>query len=101
MSRNTRIFRCHYAALSKAVFSFIVFTTFSSWAQQVGPGFYVATVGNDLNPGTLAQPLATLGKAQQAMRASSSIKTTYIRSGKSSPPAVYANGNTYALYLTS
>src|SRR6516164_2656823 len=92
---------------SKTVPFFIVFTTFSYFsaltasAQQVGPGFYVATFGSDNNPGTLAQPFATLRKAQKAMNASSTIKTTYIRSGKYSPPAVWVNGNTYALYLTS
>jgi hypothetical protein len=92
---------------SKTVSFFIAFATFSYCsvltpsAQQVGRGFYVATFGSDNNPGTLAQPFATLRKAQKAMQASSTIKTTYIRSGKYSPPAVSANGNTYALYLTS
>jgi hypothetical protein len=57
-------------------------------AGTLAPGFYVATNGNDDNPGTLSQPFATLGKAQQAMQASSSIKTTYIRAGTYKPAAV-------------
>jgi hypothetical protein len=52
----------------------------------VGPAFYVATNGNDSNAGTLAAPFASLAKAQAAMRASSSIKTTYIRAGHYTPP---------------
>ncbi|HEX8796191.1 MAG TPA: right-handed parallel beta-helix repeat-containing protein [Polyangiaceae bacterium] len=48
--------------------------------------FYVATNGNDANPGTLAQPFATLAKAQTAMRASAKSKTTYVRAGTYQPP---------------
>ena len=43
--------------------------------------FYVATNGNDGNPGTLASPFATLARAQTAMRNSSTVKTTYVRGG--------------------
>jgi parallel beta helix pectate lyase-like protein len=57
----------------------------------LAPGFYVATNGNDSNPGTLSLPFATLGKAQQAMRASSSVKTTYIRAGTYKPAPVTAS----------
>jgi len=53
----------------------------------LAPGFYVATNGNDNNPGTLSQPFATLGKAQQAMQGSST-KTTYIRAGTYKPAPV-------------
>ena len=55
------------------------------------PAFYVATNGSDGNPGTFAAPFATLGKAQTAMRASSSIKTTYVRAGTYKPAAVAGN----------
>jgi hypothetical protein len=55
------------------------------------PAFYVATNGLDTNAGTLEQPFATLAKAQSAMRASSTIKTTYIRAGTYSPPSVAGN----------
>src|SRR5260370_4706386 len=51
-------------------------------------GFYVATNGNDNNPGTLSMPFATLHRAQQAMRDSSSIKTTYIRHGIYKPQRI-------------
>ncbi len=54
-------------------------------------GFYVATNGDDKNPGTLSQPFATFSKAQQAMRASSSVKTTYIRAGTYKPAPVTAS----------
>jgi hypothetical protein len=53
--------------------------------------FYVATDGKDTNPGTFAQPFATLGKAQTAMRASSSTKTTYIRAGTYTPASTGGN----------
>jgi hypothetical protein len=42
--------------------------------------FYVATNGNDGNPGTLSAPFGTFGRAQAAMRASG-IKTVTIRGG--------------------
>lgn len=45
-----------------------------------GAGYYVSPAGNDRNPGTLAAPFATLGRAQAAME-KSSIKTTYIEAG--------------------
>jgi parallel beta-helix repeat protein len=43
--------------------------------------FYVSPSGNDSDPGTLAKPFLTLEKAQSAMQASASIKTTYLRAG--------------------
>ena len=52
--------------------------------------FYVATNGDDNNPGTLALPFATLAHAQTAMRANSINKTTYIRSGTSPQPPMTA-----------
>jgi hypothetical protein len=55
--------------------------TGSSFGGAPSPaGFYVAPNGNDGNPGTLEQPVATLARAQQLMRAST-VKTTYIRAG--------------------
>ena len=50
----------------------------------LAPGFYVASGGNDGNPGTLAAPFATFTRAQSAMRAGS-VKTTYIRGGTYAP----------------
>src|SRR5690348_15438 len=67
--------------------------TVLSAAQSLGglvplaPGFYVATNGNDHNPGTLSQPFATLARAQEAMQGSS-IKTTYIRGGTYKPAPI-------------
>ncbi len=45
------------------------------------PAFYVSPGGNDKSSGTLEHPFLTLGKAQSAMQASASIKTTYLRAG--------------------
>ena len=45
------------------------------------PAFYVSPGGSDSSAGTLAAPFLTLGKAQSAMQASASIKTTYLRAG--------------------
>jgi len=67
--------------------------------SSLAPGFYVATNGNDNNPGTLSQPFATLGRAQEAMQGSST-KTTYIRAGTYKPAPVAGascmNGNSSA-----
>jgi hypothetical protein len=50
------------------------------------PAFYVATNGDDqTNPGTLAYPFATLARAQAAMQASGTVKTTYVRAGVYTP----------------
>jgi hypothetical protein len=54
-------------------------------ATTLPTGFYVATNGNDNNPGTLSEPFQTLARAQKAMKASSSIKTTYVRAGTYKP----------------
>src|SRR5260370_27008210 len=53
--------------------------------------FYVATNGSDNNPGTFAQPFATLGKAQTAMQASATKKTTYVRGGTYKPATTGGN----------
>ena len=63
--------------------------------------FFVSPTGSDATgDGTISKPFATLGKAQAAMRLSST-KTTYIRGGHYSLPSVTQNGVTYGLYLTS
>jgi hypothetical protein len=43
--------------------------------------FYVATDGNDSNPGTVAQPFLSLGQCQVAMRNSSTTKICVLRAG--------------------
>jgi hypothetical protein len=55
---------------------------------SIPPGFYISTTGNDANPGTLAAPFATFAKAQSAMQASSTIKTTYVRAGNYTLPTI-------------
>ncbi len=72
-------------------------------SPRAGAGYYVSPTGKDSNPGTLASPFATFGRAQKAMRASSKLKTTYIRAGIYAPTAVVVGGGptTAALYLTS
>jgi len=49
----------------------------------VASEYYVAVLGNDANPGTLAQPFATLSRAQQAARkaAGREAVTVFIREG--------------------
>jgi len=56
------------------------------------PAFYISPDGSDANNGTVDAPFATLTQAQAAMRASATVKTTYLRAG------TYANVN---LKLTS
>jgi len=70
-------------------------------ASMIVPAFYVATTGSDSNAGTLAAPFATFAAAQAAMRASSSIKTTYIRRGSYALPTLSCGGSTCGLNLTS
>jgi hypothetical protein len=76
-------------------------------AGYVNPdAFYVATNGDDQNPGTLAQPFATLGQAQKAMRGSATIKTTYVRAGTYQPPVagggcLFGNAAGSSIELTS
>lgn len=62
-------------------------------AVALVPAFYVAPGGDDKNPGTLAQPFLTLGKAQSAMQASTTIKTTYVRAGTYDLTASSATSN--------
>lgn len=57
------------------------------------PAFYVSPSGDDANPGTVAQPFLTLPKAQAAMRASASIKTTFLRAGTYTVTASTAASN--------
>ena len=75
--------------------------------QDAGPGapivpaFYVATTGSDANPGTAAEPFATLGKAQLAMQASTTLKTTYVRAGSYRLPSLACGGSSCGLDLGS
>lgn len=65
----------------------LVISCFLLWAVPVFatsgtvPAFYVAPNGNNHNTGTLQAPFLTLEKAQNAMRHSYTIKTTYLRTG--------------------
>jgi hypothetical protein len=65
------------------------------------PAFYVSTTGSDSNPGTVAAPFATLGKAQAAMQASTTIKTTYIRAGSYTLPTLNCGGTSCGLNLST
>lgn len=68
---------------------------------MIVPAFYVSTTGSDGNAGTLAAPFASLAKAQGAMQASSSIKTTYIRAGSYTLPTIAScGGSSCGLNLT-
>ena len=58
-------------------------------AGAAGPDFYVAPDGDDANPGTLEEPLATLAKARDAVRR---LKKTAKR-----PITVALRGGTYYL----
>lgn len=58
-----------------------IFESESGAVFEVAPAFYVAKNGSDANPGTLAQPFASLTRARDAMRASDAIKTAYLRDG--------------------
>ncbi len=55
--------------------------TSASCSVTLVPAFYVSPTGSDKNPGTLAAPFLTLTQAQSAMKASATIKTTYVRAG--------------------
>ena len=55
-------------------------------AASTGAAFYVATTGNDANPGTLAQPWKTIQKAMNALQPG---QTAYVRAG------TYETGGTF------
>jgi hypothetical protein len=55
--------------------------TYDACSVALVPAFYVSPMGNDANPGTLTQPFLTPTKAQAAMLASMTVKTTYLRAG--------------------
>ncbi|NLZ02237.1 MAG: hypothetical protein GXY25_17105, partial [Pirellulaceae bacterium] len=55
-----------------------------------GAEFFVATDGSDTNPGTAAQPLATIAKAQQVVR-------TQVAKGGDARVIVWIKGGTYPL----
>jgi len=59
-------------------FSALLAATVLSVAQLWAADYYVATTGSDTNPGTLAQPFATIQHAADTMGAGD---TCYIRSG--------------------
>ncbi len=72
-------------------------------SSSVSPGFYVATNGNDSNPGSFSLPFATMAKAQTAVRANQTIKTVYLRSGTYTIDAPISlnssdNGETWTTY---
>jgi Right handed beta helix region len=67
---------------------------------HIVPAFYVSTTGSDSNAGTVTTPFATLGRAQIAMQASSTIKTTYIRAGSYTLPTLDCGGSSCGLNLT-
>lgn len=50
-----------------------VSTTPTAATTPTGPQFYVATTGNDANPGTLAQPWRTIQKAMSSATAGSTV----------------------------
>ena len=61
----------------------------SSGSSVSGPAYYVSPGGSDANDGlSPAAPFQTLEKAQAAMRASASIKTTYLMGGTFARAAV-------------
>lgn len=68
----------------------------------VANAFYVSPSGNDTNAGTLAAPFLTLAKAQAAMIASMTIKTTYVRAGTYANTSLTLlaadNGETWSYY---
>ncbi len=68
---------------------------YASCVVTTVPAFYVSPGGDDKNPGTLAQPFLTLGKAQSAMQGSASIKTTYLRAGTYALTASTGTSNCY------
>jgi len=71
-----------FRAVTTRVIAAGLLVLFSSCLGRTQP-YYVSPVGNDANPGTLAQPFATLPRAQQAVR--------------QQPGNVFLRGGTYYL----
>jgi len=68
---------------------------YASCTVTTVPAFYVSPSGSDSNAGTLPAPFLTLGKAQAAMRASATIKTSYLRTGTYAETAASGTSNCY------
>jgi len=63
----------------------------SSGSTPPGPGYYVSPGGSDASDGlSPSTPFKTLEKAQTSMRASSTLKTTYLMTGTFARTAVLA-----------
>src|SRR5580693_2809382 len=69
--------------ITKSLGLFLLSLTCLSSTTLFAVDFYVATNGNDSNPGTLASPFLTLTKAQAAENAAGtgSSRRIYIRGG--------------------
>jgi hypothetical protein len=68
---------------------------YASCTVTTVPAFYVSPSGSDADPGTIAKPFLTLGKAQAAMQSSMTVKTTYLRAGTYMLAASPAKSNCY------
>jgi hypothetical protein len=68
---------------------FILLTSLVSTQIASAANFYVSPDGSDSNPGTLAQPFATIGRAQQALRQTPDRKemNVFLRKGTYYLPA--------------
>lgn len=77
---------------------FILLTCISAALGQTNASFYVATTGNDSNPGTLAAPWRTIQHAADIARAGS---TVYVRGGiYEELVSIKASGNSSDGFIT-
>jgi hypothetical protein len=72
----------------------VVILAFATTLSHAEITYFVATTGNDSNPGTIGAPFKTIAKAQQAIQ---DLKTG---GGFTQPVTVYIRGGTYYLDAT-
>ena len=92
----------------RMLFAFVLLTSSGGLAICFGSTYYVATTGNDTNPGTLAQPWRTIQRAANLMVAGDSVLIrggTYYqsvnptRSGTQSDPITYTAYDTESVFV--
>ncbi len=88
MNRQPRLALLCVVAIALVGAGLVAFLAARRALPDNGVAFYVATTGNDGNPGTAAAPFATLARAQQALR-------TLRREGR--PARVWVRQGTYRL----
>ena len=75
--------------MTKSLLSLLLSLLLFPFAHPLFADLYVATTGDDANPGTLEKPLATVARARDRIRA--------LREDQHGPVTIHVRGGTYYL----